>query len=107
VTRVDLDAVAEYVQERVWRVYEAAEDWQAANEHTCDPRCAAVEEIPDLTSDMSVLVSELRLHDLAVRELLEWARRSHGGDPALRSEEFYRATELAQRVLDGEEAPGD
>jgi hypothetical protein len=103
VTRVDLDAVAEYVQERVWRVYEAAEDWQAANEHTCDPRCAAVEEIPDLTSDMSVLVSELRLHDLAVRELLDWAKRKYRGDPTLRTEEFYRATEFAQRVLDGQE----
>lgn len=34
-----------------------------------------------------------------VRDLLKWARRSHGGDPTLTSEEFYIETEEADRRL--------
>jgi hypothetical protein len=35
----------------------------------------------------------------AVRDLLDWAKRRHSGDLSLRSEEYYRTTEHAQRVL--------
>ncbi len=35
----------------------------------------------------------------AVRDLLSWAKRRHGGDTALHPEEFYRTTEHAARVL--------
>lgn len=60
----------------------------------CQANLAAVRD------DRAAVLEDRDELAFAVRDLLEWATRSHRRDPSLHPEEFFRTTEHAQRVLD-------